>query len=33
MESRGDAYRFAKDKQPGQMNGDGFKGVWHIAKP
>ncbi|CAB3808355.1 hypothetical protein LMG28688_06739 [Paraburkholderia caffeinitolerans] len=26
-------YRFANDKQPGQMNGDGFKGIWHIVKP
>jgi hypothetical protein len=26
-------YRFAKDTQPGQANGDGVKGVWHTAKP
>ncbi|MCX4146263.1 hypothetical protein PQR70_17645 [Paraburkholderia madseniana] len=26
-------YRFSKDTQPGQMNGDGFKGIWHMAKP
>ncbi|CAG9201738.1 conserved exported hypothetical protein [Paraburkholderia tropica] len=26
-------YRFAQDKQPGQMNGDGFKGIWHTVKP
>jgi predicted lipoprotein with Yx(FWY)xxD motif len=25
-------YRFAKDTQPGQTNGDGVKGVWHTAK-
>jgi predicted lipoprotein with Yx(FWY)xxD motif len=26
-------YRFAKDKQPGQMNGDGLNGMWHTVKP
>ncbi|KAF7958265.1 COG4315 family predicted lipoprotein [Cupriavidus basilensis] len=26
-------YRFSGDKQPGQKNGDGFGGVWHIVKP
>lgn len=26
-------YRFAKDTHPGQMNGDGFKGMWHTVKP
>jgi predicted lipoprotein with Yx(FWY)xxD motif len=26
-------YRFAKDTQPGDMKGDGIKGVWHMAKP
>jgi predicted lipoprotein with Yx(FWY)xxD motif len=26
-------YRFAKDTNPGDMKGDGFKDVWHIAKP
>jgi predicted lipoprotein with Yx(FWY)xxD motif len=26
-------YRFANDKQPGEMNGDGFKGMWHVVKP
>lgn len=26
-------YRFAKDQHPGQMNGDGFKGMWHAVKP
>ncbi|WP_321880872.1 COG4315 family predicted lipoprotein [Paraburkholderia bannensis] len=26
-------YRFAQDKQPGQVNGDGFKGMWHTVKP
>jgi predicted lipoprotein with Yx(FWY)xxD motif len=26
-------YTFAKDEQPGDMKGDGFKGVWHVAKP
>lgn len=26
-------YRFAQDKRPGDKGGDGFKGVWHLAKP
>jgi predicted lipoprotein with Yx(FWY)xxD motif len=26
-------YRFASDSKPGDMAGDGFKGVWHTAKP
>jgi predicted lipoprotein with Yx(FWY)xxD motif len=26
-------YTFIKDTQPGDMNGDGFKDLWHIAKP
>jgi len=26
-------YRFAKDEKPGDMKGDGFKDVWHTAKP
>lgn len=26
-------YRFAQDKQAGQMKGDGFKGMWHTVKP
>ncbi|AOJ04580.1 MULTISPECIES: COG4315 family predicted lipoprotein [Burkholderia] len=26
-------YRFSGDKQPGQRNGDGFGGMWHVAKP
>ncbi|MEM5345812.1 COG4315 family predicted lipoprotein [Paraburkholderia azotifigens] len=26
-------YRFAKDEKPGDMKGDGFKDVWHAAKP
>ncbi|WP_245623755.1 COG4315 family predicted lipoprotein [Paraburkholderia nodosa] len=26
-------FRFAQDKQPVQMNGDGFKGMWHSVKP
>lgn len=26
-------YRFAKDAKPGDKNGDGVKGLWHIAKP
>jgi predicted lipoprotein with Yx(FWY)xxD motif len=26
-------YRFSKDAKPGDMNGDGFKGVWHMAQP
>jgi predicted lipoprotein with Yx(FWY)xxD motif len=26
-------YRFTKDAKPGDKNGDGVKGVWHIAKP
>jgi predicted lipoprotein with Yx(FWY)xxD motif len=26
-------YRFVNDKKPGDMNGDGIKGVWHVVKP
>lgn len=26
-------YRYAADKQAGDTKGDGFKEVWHIAKP
>jgi predicted lipoprotein with Yx(FWY)xxD motif len=26
-------YTFVKDKQPGDMVGDNFKGIWHIVKP
>lgn len=26
-------YRYAADKQAGDAKGDGFKDVWHIAKP
>lgn len=26
-------YRFSGDKAAGQKNGDGFRGVWHIARP
>lgn len=26
-------YRFTKDAKQGDKNGDGFKGMWHIAKP
>ncbi|MGV6848233.1 MAG: COG4315 family predicted lipoprotein [Marinibacterium sp.] len=26
-------YLWFKDEKPGDMTGDGFKGVWHIAKP
>ena len=26
-------YRFSGDKKPGETNGDGFRGVWHVAKP
>jgi predicted lipoprotein with Yx(FWY)xxD motif len=26
-------YRYANDKHPGEAAGDGFKGVWHTAKP
>lgn len=26
-------YGFAKDTKPGDMMGEGFKGVWHVAKP
>ncbi len=26
-------YTFAKDAKPGDANGDGFKNVWHLAKP
>lgn len=26
-------YYWAKDKAPGDMTGDGFNNVWHVAKP
>ncbi len=26
-------YRWAKDKAPGEQSGDGFNGVWHVARP
>jgi predicted lipoprotein with Yx(FWY)xxD motif len=26
-------YTFAADKKPGDTSGDGFKNVWHTAKP
>jgi len=26
-------YAFVRDKKPGDARGDGFKGVWHIARP
>ncbi len=26
-------YTWVKDKAPGDITGDGVKGVWHIAKP
>lgn len=26
-------YRYSGDKKPGEKNGDGFKGVWHLVKP
>jgi predicted lipoprotein with Yx(FWY)xxD motif len=26
-------YRFAKDMNPGDKKGDGFKDMWHVAKP
>jgi predicted lipoprotein with Yx(FWY)xxD motif len=26
-------YTFVKDGKPGDANGDGFKDIWHIAKP
>ena len=26
-------YRYAADTKPGDMGGDGFKGMWHTAKP
>jgi len=25
-------YRYAKDTSPGDMNGDRFKGMWHVVK-
>jgi predicted lipoprotein with Yx(FWY)xxD motif len=25
-------YTFVKDKAPGDVTGDGFKGVWHVVK-
>lgn len=26
-------YYFANDKQPGDLTGDGYGGIWHIVKP
>lgn len=26
-------YRFSGDKAAGQKNGDGVKGIWHVARP
>lgn len=26
-------YYWAKDQKPGDMTGDGFNNVWHVAKP
>jgi len=26
-------YRWVKDKEPGQVSGDGVNGVWHAARP
>ncbi|AJY38610.1 hypothetical protein I6G56_22885 [Burkholderia humptydooensis] len=26
-------YRFSGDTKPGQHNGDGFGGMWHVARP
>lgn len=26
-------YRWAKDTKPGDRSGDGFKSVWHLARP
>jgi len=26
-------YYWAKDQKPGDTTGDGFNGVWHVAKP
>jgi predicted lipoprotein with Yx(FWY)xxD motif len=26
-------YTWAKDQKPGDMTGDGFNDVWHVAKP
>jgi predicted lipoprotein with Yx(FWY)xxD motif len=26
-------YRWYKDQKPGDTTGDGFKNVWHVAKP
>lgn len=26
-------YTYSVDKKPGDMKGDGFKGVWHVVKP
>ncbi len=26
-------YTWAKDSKPGDVTGDGFNGVWHVAKP
>jgi predicted lipoprotein with Yx(FWY)xxD motif len=26
-------YTWSKDQKPGERTGDGFRGVWHVAKP
>lgn len=26
-------YRWAKDMKPGDVSGDGFKDIWHLARP
>ncbi|MCB1960919.1 MAG: hypothetical protein KDE68_10430 [Rhodocyclaceae bacterium] len=26
-------YRWIKDQKPGDVTGDGFKNVWHVARP
>jgi predicted lipoprotein with Yx(FWY)xxD motif len=26
-------YQWAQDKKPGERTGDGFRNVWHVAKP
>jgi predicted lipoprotein with Yx(FWY)xxD motif len=26
-------YTFSKDQKPGDADGDGFKNIWHLAKP
>lgn len=25
-------YTFADDKKPGEINGDGYKGIWHVVR-